>query len=181
MLHLFQLRRVWLRVGLPQHFPANCPEPGEQDCVRADALFVPLVQHLTNIQHAAAIVAGDNSRDSLHQVCFVAFAILVGKIAERMRVRINETRRNHQTRRVDNPHRSQVCLARVADKDDAIAANANVGRSRFLTRTVDEFAVKNQEIELLARNRLRVRRCVSNVRERDQCDRDYQRNGAANN
>jgi len=64
-------------------------------------------------------------------------------------MRIDETRSNHETRRIDGARGSQVCLARIADKYNAIATNANVGRSRFPARAIDKLAVKNEEVELL--------------------------------
>ena len=36
----------------------------------------------------------------------------------------------------------------VADKHNSIAANPHVRGSRFLSGTIDEFAVKNKEVEL---------------------------------
>jgi len=59
-------------------------------------------------------------------------------------MRVDETGSDNQTGRVNRPRGIQMSFARVADKDDAIAANAHIRSSRSLARTIDELAVENQ-------------------------------------
>ena len=53
-----------------------------------------------------------------------------------------------------------MSFARVADKDDAIAASAHIRCSRFPAGTIDKLAVKNQYVELLVTGSARVSRNV---------------------
>ena len=59
-------------------------------------------------------------------------------------MRIDEPGRNHQTGRVNRPRGIQMSFARVADEDDAIAANAHIRSSWLLAGTIDELAVEYQ-------------------------------------
>src|SRR5258708_3122458 len=93
---------------------ANCAVAGEQNGVGADSLFIPLAQSFADIQHAAAIIAGDDRCHTLHEIGFVAFAIWIGEIAQRVCVRIDESGSNYQSRRVDRARGSRVFFARVA-------------------------------------------------------------------
>ena len=63
-------------------------------------------------------------------------------------MRIDEPRRDYETSGIDRARGGQLCLAGVANEHNAIATNADVGRSRLLTGAIDEFAVKNKEVEL---------------------------------
>ena len=41
-------------------------------------------------------------------------------------------------------------FARIANEHNPIATNANISRSRFLPRSINQFAVNNKDIELLS-------------------------------
>ena len=69
---------------------------GEQNRVRANALLIPLAQRISDVQHTAAIVAGDDGGNTLHQIRLITFRLIVGEIAERVRVRIDEPGSNKQ-------------------------------------------------------------------------------------
>src|SRR5262249_4059531 len=86
----------------------------------------------------------------------------------RVRMWIDETGRYDQACGIDRAGGSQVCFARFADEDDAISANANVRQTRFFTRAINKFTVKNQQIEMLLRpiNPERAPRCRRNQNQR---------------
>ncbi len=60
---------------------------------------------------------------------------------------IDEAWSYDQPSRIDCSRGSGVLFARVADKDDAIASNANIGGPRLLAGTVDELSVQDKEVE----------------------------------
>lgn len=88
-----------------------------------------------------------------------------------MRVRIDETRRDYEARGIDDARGGQVRLARIANESNSITANTNICGAWFVARTIDEFAVKNKEIELLiAKNlslRSKAKRAERNYREKE--------------
>ena len=73
--HFFELRRSRLHIVGTKHAPANRSVSSQQNCIRADALRIPLAQGLANIGRTAAIIAGDDGRHALCQISEIALTI----------------------------------------------------------------------------------------------------------
>jgi hypothetical protein len=113
----------------------------------------------------------------------IAFSLIAREVTQRVRVWIDETGGDDEAGGVDDPHRRHVRFASVADKDDPIAHYADICGAWFFARTVYKLALENQQVELLAKSRLRIAKLPvsilvkgGNLGEREQCARDYQDN-----
>ena len=82
---------------------------------------------------AAAVVVRDDGRHALHQIGEVG-ALPLRRSCPRspcgVRVRIDEARRDDESADVDRALWRQVGRRRIADEDDAIAANGDIGDPR---------------------------------------------------
>ena len=80
------------------------------------------------------------------------------EIALRMRVRIDEPRRDDESAHVDGAFRRQVGFRCVADEQDPIAADREVGSAGRSARAVDDRTATKKNVNVLGRRP----RCDSN-------------------
>jgi hypothetical protein len=76
----------------------------------------------------------------------VALAVAVGQQRRaRLPLHVDETRRHNQARGIDLT--PGACRGEVADRRDAIAADADIGAPRGLAAAVDHLAASNDHVE----------------------------------
>src|SRR6185503_18487017 len=127
----------------------------QQGRVRPRALLLPFRQQLADVEHTAAVIAGDHSCYSLQEKGLIALRFFAGKISQGVCVWIDKAGGHNQPVGIDRARGFEACLARVADKDDSIAANSHISFAWFPARTIDESSVQDQQVELLRLNRCR--------------------------
>ena len=76
--------------------------------------------------------------------------IAAAQITLRVRVRIDESGCDDQSTHVDGALRRQVRVAGIADEDDPIAANRDVGNARRPAGSVDDGATTKKEVHVFA-------------------------------
>src|SRR6185436_11972381 len=119
--------------------------------VRPDAVFRPVFEPLPDLHAATAIVVRDDGCDALHEIRQVRASLRVGarEIALRVRVWVDEARRDDQSARVDGLRGGDP--RRAAHEYDAVAANADVGGTPRGASAINDGAVANQDVDLLLR------------------------------
>src|SRR5262245_39445885 len=85
---------------------------------------------------------------------------------------VDESRRDNHPGRIDGARGVNLYFARVTDKDDAVAANADIGFACTFPRAIDELAVNDEDIERGRSFSLQRRALVKAERENDQTKND---------
>ena len=144
LFHLLELRCSWNCVSHAHHLSPNGTHPDEKCSVGSNPLLIPLLQSAPNRQRTGSVVAGDNGGHTLHEISNVDVALSARAVVQGMRVRMDEARRDVESRRIDETCGGYSILRSVADEDDSIATDAKIADSRRTARTVDQFAMSDE-------------------------------------
>src|SRR5262249_25045820 len=86
---------------------------------------------------------------ALQQIRLVRFSNWIGKILECVRMRVDESRRDDHAGCINDARGHEISFPRVANKDDSIAANANIRVPGFASGTVNQLSMEDENIELI--------------------------------
>ena len=139
-------------VGHPEHGTAHRALRDIERGVRPDPVLGPGIERLADLDGSTAIVVRDDRRHALHQIREIRALpwIAAAQITLRVRVGIDESGRDDQSTHVDDALRRQVRVAGIADEDDPIAANRDVGNARRRAASVDDGATTKKEVHVFA-------------------------------
>ena len=127
---------------------AHGAEARERPDIDADAKPLEPLGLLGDLERAVAVVADEDRRNALADMVqhFALVAVVGDEIAERVRVRINESRRHQKPRRVDRSRRAH--LGPVPHKDDPVTFDPNINGAARRSGPVVDDAAADQDIEL---------------------------------
>ncbi len=143
-LHLAQFLRSWRALGLADHALADRAEAGIGGIIDPDRARPRAVQHASNVNFAAAVIADERGCHALHQEHRdqPLGGIVRRQIVPHMRMRIDEAGRDDHAMRVDHARGGARHMRR--DLDDMVPLNRHVANERRVGPGIDSAAAQDQ-------------------------------------
>ena len=137
--------------------------PDDERGVDANPVLLERQTLLPEIGRSAAVRIEDRQRHPLRQQLARVTEPGIAEAARRVRVHVDEARRDQPILRVDDDRSGGA--RQPADGGDAIAADADVGAHPGIARAVHDSCVSNKDVE-------RLRRLAGTLSESGQKDRE---------